>query len=322
MKYAVHIGTWLLACCLLTAPAQGQDELDDATRATVRRLADEGGHLYQDGKYAEALEKLERAYSIYPVPSIGYYSARCLQELGRWVEASERYVEVTRLEVPSTAAEVHRKAQGDSIEARRELAPRIPRLQVTVKGAAPDDVVIKVDDVPLRPAMVGLARPADPGEHVIVANRWGDVIEQRIIVEEGGSNTIELVFDPRDPPPPPVSPEEANDVRVTSYVLMGLGGAGMLAGGITGTILLTQEVQLGDRCAGDRCTPSSSSSVDLANSMRLPTTIALAAGGGVFVTGLLMYYLGPSSPADDPSNDEVSIAPLVGPGFIGLSGQF
>ncbi len=323
----MHIAGWMLATSLFfgTIPAMAQDELDDASRATVRRLADEGGKLYQDGQYAAALEKLQRAYAIYPVPSIGYYSARCLEALGRWVEASERYVEVTRLDIPATAAEVHRKAQANAIEARDKLLPRIPRLQVNVKGAAPEDVSIKIDDVTLKPAQVGLARPADPGEHVIVADRWGDVLERRAILEEGGLRTVDLVFEVREPPPPPATKEEVTAIRITSYVLMGVGGAGMITGAITGSILLVEDNRLSDECSVDRC--SARSDVGLANAMRLPTTISLAAGGGLFATGLLMYYLAPASAKveaspEEPGTEEVSVMPLLGPGFVGLSGTF
>lgn len=290
----------------------------------VRSLAEEGGELYQKGDYAKAFAKLDRAYEIYPVPSIGFYSARCLEALGRWVEASERYVAVTRLDIPATASEVHRKAQADAVEARRKLLPRIPKLQINVEGAAPKDVVIKVDGIALKAAQVGLPRPSDPGEHVIVADRWGDVLERRAILEEGGLRTVDLVFEVRKDAPPPTD-EEVSGFHITSYVLMGLGGAGLLTGGVTGTILLVEDARLSDECSVDRC--SARSDVGLANAMRLPTTISLAAGGGLFATGLLMYYLAPASAKveaspEEPGTEEVSVMPLLGPGFVGLSGTF
>jgi len=309
------------------AAAQEDDRLDDATRSTVRSLAEEGGELYQQGEYAEALSKLERAYGAYPVPSIGLYSARCLEALGRWVEASERYVEVTRLPVPTTAAEVHRRAQQNAADARQKLLPRLPMLRIDVRGAAPTDVVLRVDGVELKSSMIGLPRPADPGEHVIVAERWGDVLERRTILKEGHEKSVELVFEPREPPPPPSGPQPPGQgppdpgLRITSYVFMGLGGAGLIAGAVTGGLLLAKEVELADECLGDdQCPASLNDDIAFHRDLRLPTTILLSAGGALAATGLVLFLVSPDPAGASP--DEVSVTPLVGPGYLGLTGTF
>src|SRR5882724_10278109 len=86
----------LVACCALlfvALPAHAQD-IDDATRAAARKLGTAGVESYQSGQFQVASEKLEKAYRMLQVPSLGLWSARALVKLGHLVEAQERYVKV------------------------------------------------------------------------------------------------------------------------------------------------------------------------------------------------------------------------------------
>src|SRR5262245_36361776 len=93
-----------IACSILgltlTAGVAAQS-VDQASLASARTLGYEGVERFQKGDYPGAVERLERAYEVVKVPSLGLWSARALVKVGRLVEASERYLEVTRLEVVS-----------------------------------------------------------------------------------------------------------------------------------------------------------------------------------------------------------------------------
>ena len=66
----------------------------------------------QEQRYDAASEKLERAYSVLRVPSIALWSARALEKGGKLVEASERYLEATRLDATVGDAATREKIRG------------------------------------------------------------------------------------------------------------------------------------------------------------------------------------------------------------------
>jgi hypothetical protein len=72
----------------LAAGSVRAQAVDDATRGAARTLGYDGVKAYNAGDYAVADQKLEKAYRVLKVPSLGLWSARTLVKLGRLVEAS------------------------------------------------------------------------------------------------------------------------------------------------------------------------------------------------------------------------------------------
>ncbi len=94
-------------------PAAPQDA-DEATRNAARKIAEEGLSLFQGGQYAEALDRFERAGALVRAPTMGLMAGRSLVKLGRLVEASERFLAVTRMTLAKDASDAFRKAQVDA----------------------------------------------------------------------------------------------------------------------------------------------------------------------------------------------------------------
>lgn len=305
------------------AQAQGEDDL----RAKARQLAAEGGEQYQNERWADALVKLEEAYQILRVPTLGFYSGQCLEKLGRWVEAAARYREVMNLALPERSRELHAKAREDAAAARNKLLPRIPRLRVSlaVDGERKAPLVITIDDTPVFESTLNEPVSLDPGEHVIAASIGEDRVERKVVMEEGNDAEVELelvitpmpvaVLPPPEPPkPPPRPPVDNSGIRLAGYVLLGVSGAIVVGGVITGAVLLSEKSALDDVCSEERC--SGAADVGTYNAMR-PTTTGLLAVGGVGVAlGLVLALAFPDE------NVETAVRPIVGPGFAGLSARF
>jgi hypothetical protein len=130
----------VLAALLGTAPAVAE-EIDEASRSAARQVGYEGLQAYRAGRYAEALEKLGRAYAVVKAPSLGLWTARAMIQMGQLVEASERSLEVTRLPVSSGDTALQAAAKETAAKERRELEARIPRLRIQIEGAEPDATV-------------------------------------------------------------------------------------------------------------------------------------------------------------------------------------
>jgi hypothetical protein len=186
--------------------AAGQT-VDHAARSAARDLARKGMALMAEGKPAEALDAFNRADEVMHLPSLGLEAARCLVKLDRWVEASERFRAVARLEyeqagLTESQRKVQERAKQDGEREGSELAPKIPSLTVVLTGGAAG-VTLYLDDRQLPAALAGVEIPVDPKEHVarIERGEWKD--SQTVAVKPGEKARMEFVV-PAPPAPVPI----------------------------------------------------------------------------------------------------------------------
>lgn len=331
-----------LAALTIPAPAMAQS---DANRSAARRLGKEALGHYEQGDYEAALDRFRRAHELVGLTTTGLYTARTLEKLGRLVEASELYLEASRIELPNDAPEQHVSAKADARKAYEALQARIPQLTIDVQnvpsGAATH---VTVDGTPVPPALIGVPRPTDPGDHLIEAAVGGTKRAQRITLAEGARERLTLDMSgvsvpgsqppPPGPPPPPPGPEPGASGQPTSpnagdassssvmatvgWVAIGLGGAGLVAGAIAGGLAIAKKGGLDDDCPNGECSPEFHGDVDSFQTTRLVSTVGLIAGGVLAAGGLVLVL---TAPSDD---DEVgAIVRLhVRPAGVGLSGRF
>jgi hypothetical protein len=189
--------TWL---ALTAVSSASWAQTDDASRAMARDLATSGVEAFQRGAFPDASAKLEKAYRVLRVPSVGLWSARALVSSGKLVQASERYREVVRLDLLEGDKAVQKQAQADAAKELDELGPRIPRVVIRVEGANADAVKITVDGVGMSSVLVGESRPFDPGKHVIEGSLGPQTVKSELTVLERESKEIALKFDGADAP--------------------------------------------------------------------------------------------------------------------------
>lgn len=173
---------------------------DDATRATARRMATSGVEAFQRDDYATAVDKLERAYQVLPVPSIGLWLARALAKQGRLVEASERYLEVTRLPTSSGDASVQAAAKNEATAELEALTPRIPSVVIRVEGAKAAEVQLRIDGEAVSAAAIGEPQPVNPGKHRVEAQYQGQSSSGEVAVAPSETKSLTLRFKPSNGP--------------------------------------------------------------------------------------------------------------------------
>ena len=83
------------APCLLVLPS-AHAQMSDAERAAARDLFKQGDELQRAGKYADALDKFQRAQQVFQAPTNVLRIAECQTQLGKLVEATEAYRSVIR----------------------------------------------------------------------------------------------------------------------------------------------------------------------------------------------------------------------------------
>ena len=347
----------LLGATLASSVAVAQ--VSDANRAAARDLGGQGIKAYQAGDYKVAIEKLEKAYVLVPAPSLRLWQARALVKLNKLLAASEQYLAATRIGLGGGDVSLQQRAQADAMQERDALLPRIPSILIQLEGAAPGDVTISVDGQPIASALVGEKLPADPGERVIAALRGTERVQTTVKLTEGQHQTAVLRFVERASappavaanPPPSTTPEpkatgplahspptptpvtaappvEATPLapasgrsttRTLGWVGVGVGGAGLALGAVTGAMLLGRKGELQDSasCHDYKCLPSKSSDVSSFNTLRTVSGVGLIAGGVLLGAGVGLLLV-PVHEGADSSRTTL----LLGPTGLSARGVF
>lgn len=298
---------------------------ESTARAAARELGGQGVAAYKRDAYAEAHDKLERAYEVVRVPSLGLWSARALMKLGRWVEASERYVEVTRLETSSGNQAIQEKAKKDAAAELAELKPRIPGFELTLTGVRRQDVTLELDGNALPPALVGTRIPIDPGPHRLLVRYADQQQEKSFTAAERQVVPIAMQFReaaPAEAKPasvlsassPAASPVDSGGQtqRTIGWVAVGVGSAGLAVGAVVGVLAMSQHSSLEGSCKDGSCWPSTANEVDSYNTKRSISTGAFIAGGVIAATGVVLVLSAPREPR--------SVSLVIGPSAVALRG--
>jgi hypothetical protein len=324
---------------LLTQPAHAQ-AIDDATRAAARKLGSAGLNAFQEHDYATASDKLGKAFHVLQAPSLGLWSARALEKLGKLVEAQERYLKVTRLEIDGGDAEVQKKARTEAATDLAALSPRIPSIVVQVEGTSPSEVSVTVDGTALLPDLVGEAWPVDPGPHHIVGTHGAERKEADVTVAEGEHPSTVLHFgvgptvagaaaaqgvEPGQPTSGPLTPaspptqdsKAASPQRTIAWVTLGVGAAGLAVGALTGVLTLADRGGLhqGSDCYGTSCNSQATDKVNSYNTMRTLSSIGFFAGTALAATGVVLLLTAPRA-------QTASAALVLAPTSAAIRGSF
>jgi hypothetical protein len=310
----------------LTASAQAAP-VDDETRATARVIAQEGLDFYDKGRYGEALDRLERANKLVEAPTLTLMIARCLQKLGRLVEASERYLEVTRTKLDMRASDLFKKAVIDATKEREALMPMIPTVTVVVEGAGPGDVAVTLDGKLVPPALIGVKRLINPGKHRIEA-RQGELSDlEEISLATGESKTVTLALKP--PPKAPVKVEargSGGTQRILGFIGIGVGGAGVVTGIVTGGLAASKGSDLEAKgCVEGHCLKSLRGEVATYNTLRVVSSVGIFAGAALAAGGVVLLLTAPKGASDAsgaPGTEQARVEPFIGVGSAGVRGTF
>jgi len=131
-------------------------------------------------------------------------------------------------------------------------------------------------------------------------------------------------------PPPPVTPDgqpepptdganEGSGISPLVWAGFGVGGAGLVAGAITGAISMAQASSLKDECPNDLCPADKRSDIATMLAIGHVSTASLIVGGVGVIVGVLGLVI-PTGEGEPES--EARVQPFVGPGTIGVTGAF
>jgi hypothetical protein len=310
----------LIALGSLAQRAHAQ-EPDAGTRVAARELAVSGAEAFDRRDFAGALDRFQRAEALYKVPSIAVMVARSLAQLGRVVEAVDKYEETLRMPLDAAAPEAFQRAVADATAEVELVRKRVARLELRPPGDMPEGLELMLDGKPVPKALWGVPKPVNPGVHRVTARAPGrDPYSYDVTLAEGARQGVEITLLPAHPrPAPSAEPARMGDATESpgaSRVAIGFfAGAGLsvAVGAVTGVVALNRKAALDDACKPG-CPENLSADLD---SYRRNRALSYAGFGvGVLTAGLGTYFLLHES----KSGGEVRA--LVLPGGAALSGSF
>jgi hypothetical protein len=318
MKRALTV--LLLGAALGTAHPAFAGDTDATARNTARQVGQEAARLFEASDYAGALEKFNTADSLLPSPTLGLYAARCMVKLGRLVAASERYLEVSRMQLDRAAPKVMRKAQVDAVAEREELLPRIPTLEILLDGARGSGVEVTVDNKPLLAGLLGERRKVDPGRYRIVARRADATVEKEVNVAPGDAARVVLAMPPLPPPPA----ERMPMLRKVGWGAIGAAGAGVIIGAVSGGVAAAKGHSLLSQCPNHVCPTQADLSLDGSyNAARAASTAGFVIAGIGLAVGVPILVISPKlEPVPRDTAGSARLSTWIGWGAAGARGDF
>jgi len=342
----------VLAIAIATAPFASALAGPAEDKATARELAKEGIAAEHKGDCNVAIERLERAESLFHAPPHLQYLARCYTKVGRLVDATETWRKLTLETLSPNAPPAFKDAVTEAAAELPKLEPRLARL--TVKTAQKyDGLVVEVDGKAWPSAALDVPRVIDPGKHVVRARATGfKTKEAAVDISEGKTDavtlTLEAGVDPGGPRPLASSTASASTSATAAPTTTATGDTGgrrsplVTVGWVTagaGLVAIGAGVFFGvsaNRKFEDleKACPNRGNCNDVADleqrktevrRLDATTNILLIGGGVLVLAGLSMVLFAPSASGAAKGGTTamtLQFAPTASGGHVALTGSF
>jgi tetratricopeptide (TPR) repeat protein len=328
MRWCALLATFALAGAI-AAPAAAQEKADKEAAKAAKNDEKKARALFKDavakfdaGEYEPAAAKFREAYALNPSWKLLYNIGQCeaaLKRHGEALEAFEQYLSQGGDEVP--------------VERREEVLAEVKRLREmsgSLEVAAPDGAIVFIDESERgRTPLPGRIRVAAGVDHAVRVELDGAILLVRNVRVGGGE---ELLVDARPAVVPAASEsptgggspaltsgtaERDRKLRIAGWAAVGVGGAALVAGAITGGLALAADKSIGNECSGNVCEAGQRDEIDKRDALALSTDVLLFAGAAIAVTGAVLLVVFRKRESTDA--EEVSIAPVVTPNGAGAA---
>lgn len=313
-----------VAAVLVASAASAQ------TTGAAETLFREGIGLAQDGKYQEAVEKLEASFALDPARGTLLALAMAEERSNRLSGALAHYQDLLALAAKAGDQPRIEKAR----TAIMALDARVPRLTLVPTPPLPSDAEVRLDGHTLPRAAINLPIPVDPGKHLVQARTPdGASFQQEVATVEGEIRRVDirLVRAKAEPAAAttPVAlgtdqrdqvPRADASLRTAGFVTAGIGLTAIAVGGVFWALAGNDYDEAKNACPNGACSPDTMNTVDDGESKERWANIGFVAGGIGVAAGVTMLIL--SSQQEPPAPDPTTARLVVGPKYVGLHGGF
>ncbi len=327
-KWSVLAVQGLLVIGLLHGGPVGAQPSDTTSVASEAEQREAAQKYFEAGLSFQKLEDFEAAIAQYQESLRLYPTKSAMFNLGNSQRAAHHYAEalstLERLQAtyPELAEPMRGATERQLLELRALTGPL--SIEVLVDGVPAQGVQVMLDGAEIGTTPIDPWR-VDLGKHEVVATKQGfQPARQQVVVKspQGLSVQLALVVEPPpkpEPASPPVAPIETpapaepdpivdtgpGSQATVGWVAVGVGGALLLGGAVTGAMALSVDSDLADACVDGSCPPAKRSDVDKLDTLAVTTDVLLGVGAAVAITGGVLLLL------DADSADPVARRPAV-----------
>lgn len=320
-KTAAFVTTIAITALLLGSTSALADDAKDAYDGALA--------AFKEGNYSEAADLFREANVLKP-------SWKLLYNIGQSEAAAKRHG------LALEAFETYLAKGGDDVpDARREEVlsevERLRKIVGKVEIKAPQGSEIFIDGVSRGTAPLLGKIPVSAGvKHAAWAVSDGEKLPEREF-KVMGSDSISLDLSaeeegPKEPEltePTPVAPtqpveEPGSGLKVGGWVMVGVGGAMLVAGAVTGAMAKSLDDELYKDCTDNHCPSDRQDDIDKLGTLSAVTDVMLFGGGAIAATGVILLIVDARKNKESDEEGPVSVAPSFGPGFTGatIQGRF
>lgn len=302
----------VLAATLLvgtSAHAQSPADVDAA-----RELFKKGAEFAQKGQWNEARQSYEKSLALKRSPRTLYSLGIAYRNLFRFVESLESY-RAFLVEMSKTDDKPYEQAARDAVA---ELEKQVARVDITV--VAPDEdakLTLTVDGIIVPEAAYGVPRLVDPGTHTILLHADGyQDAKQSVTLSEGAKEAVTLRLAKQTKTGPTLGPDKPKTEWPILPTALLISGSATFAMGLTIGLVGVQRASDAPTRDGKEALAARRLGVagDIMGSLGI-----IAAGTGLTLL-LVDKFAKPHGYGARPP--VARIVPFVGPGNMGVVGQF
>ncbi len=311
-----QVTPWLLG--LIVCEAAAQAEPSPEQREHARAALVEGYQRFDQGEYEQALPLFDAAAAVVQVPTTFWAKAQAQERLGRLVDARRSALQAAEVpEAPNEPTGV-KDARFRAAQFAREVSARIPKLRIAVGGSAvaPQHARVLVDGATL----TNPAAPVeiDPGTHIVLVRAEGfHDASASVTVGEGVTQDVRVTLVATTLPAAIEPPQEG--VPILAWVGFGFGGAGVVAGTVTGALSWKKTSDLKAVCPSSACPPEYRSERESAKRLAWASDFTLGIGAVGLALGTYALLTAPTGSAQPQPK---AFEARIGPRAFAIAGSF
>ncbi len=330
---ALAVPVPVLATASLASAAPSAADME-----TARTLFVEGKALRDKHDLPGALDRFRAAHALGRTPITAVELGRTLVLMGRLTEAREVLLEVSHIAPEPNESPARITARKDAADLVEAIRTRIPSVVLSFPDLPPGALTphVEIDGAAVPAAAIALPRKVDPGTHTAVATLESGVRRTvTVTAKEGETVPVAFAFGADaqvraatsattttvSPPPPPPATGHSS-VPALTWAGMAIAGAGVVAGSITGAIVLSDAGGIKDACSGNasRC---SDTKLGAAKTLSTVSDVSFAvAGAGAVMAAVTFFTRDKSPPPSTADGRSPPVGPWIGLGAAGVNGTF
>jgi hypothetical protein len=294
-----------------------------------------GKQAIDQKNWEKAALELRASLEVVNSPNARLVLARALRDSGSvadaWTEYGRTIAEAKRL---AAAEDRYAKTADAAAAERADLEPKLAFVVVSL-AHAPPDATLKAGGrlVPAAEASGPIVVSAGAVDVVLSDADGKELARQTVSATVGQKTAVALDAEPAPPksadvaeekpdqPPPAEPPPETSGgskLRPYSYVVGGVGVAGLALFAIYGLIANSTYSDLQGACPNNVCPPGKQSEIDSGRTQQTVANVSLVVGAVGLAAGGTLFVLSLSNNA----NKGPTTGLVVAPGYTGLHGSF